>query len=108
MGGGSGDAATALHAANRLCGFPVSQETLIEWGAELGSDIWPGKMAGQLVDDLGPRDRARGAISLSADAAHEESGQTRRGGRFEVCYSECRVSTGSGSLGVDWNTNAGT
>ena len=39
MGGGSGDAATALHAANRLCGFPVSQETLIEWGAELGSDI---------------------------------------------------------------------
>ncbi|KAL3918738.1 MAG: hypothetical protein SGPRY_005899 [Prymnesium sp.] len=39
LGGGSCDAATALFAANRLAGYPVSQATLIEWGAELGSDI---------------------------------------------------------------------
>jgi len=38
LGGGSADAATALHAANRLAGFPVSQEKLIVWGGELGSD----------------------------------------------------------------------
>lgn len=38
LGGGSSDAATALHAANRLAGFPVSQDTLIEWAGELGSD----------------------------------------------------------------------
>ncbi|EOD41844.1 hypothetical protein EMIHUDRAFT_461009 [Emiliania huxleyi CCMP1516] len=38
LGGGSSDAATALHAANRLAGLPVSQETLIEWAGELGSD----------------------------------------------------------------------
>ncbi len=39
LGGGSADAATALHAANRLAGFPVSEAELIKWGAELGSDI---------------------------------------------------------------------
>lgn len=39
LGGGSGDAATALFAANRLAGFPASQQQLIEWGGELGSDI---------------------------------------------------------------------
>lgn len=39
LGGGSADAATALHAANRLAGFPVSEEELIIWGAELGSDV---------------------------------------------------------------------
>ncbi|KAL1515889.1 hypothetical protein AB1Y20_002504 [Prymnesium parvum] len=39
LGGGSCDAATALFAANRLAGYPVSQDTLIEWGAELGSDV---------------------------------------------------------------------
>ena len=33
LGGGSSDAATALHAANRLAGFPVSQDTLIEYAA---------------------------------------------------------------------------
>jgi len=38
LGGGSSDAATALHAANRLAGSPVSQDTLIEWAGELGSD----------------------------------------------------------------------
>ncbi len=39
MGGGSGDAATALHAANRLAGYPVAESSLIEWAGELGSDI---------------------------------------------------------------------
>jgi len=39
LGGGSCDAATALFAANRMAGYPVSQDTLIEWGAELGSDV---------------------------------------------------------------------
>jgi len=39
LGGGSCDAATALFAANRLAGYPVSEETLIEWGGELGSDV---------------------------------------------------------------------
>ena len=39
LGGGSCDAATALHAANRLAGFPVSESELIEWGGELGSDV---------------------------------------------------------------------
>lgn len=39
LGGGSGDAATALFAANQLAGFPVAESTLIEWAGELGSDI---------------------------------------------------------------------
>lgn len=39
LGGGSCDAATALHAANRLAGFPVAESELIEWGGELGSDV---------------------------------------------------------------------
>lgn len=39
LGGGSGDAATALHAANRLAGFKATEQQLIEWSAELGSDI---------------------------------------------------------------------
>ena len=39
LGSGSSDAATALHAANRLAGFPVSQDELIRWGADLGSDV---------------------------------------------------------------------
>lgn len=39
LGGGSADAATALHAANRLAGFPVTEAELIEWGGELGSDV---------------------------------------------------------------------
>jgi 4-diphosphocytidyl-2-C-methyl-D-erythritol kinase len=30
LGGGSSDAATALHAANRMAGSPISQETLIQ------------------------------------------------------------------------------
>ena len=39
LGGGSGDCATALFAANRLAGFKASEQELIEWSAELGSDI---------------------------------------------------------------------
>ncbi|KAG8463433.1 hypothetical protein KFE25_004944 [Diacronema lutheri] len=39
MGGGSADAAAALFAANRLCGYPASMADLRAWGAELGSDI---------------------------------------------------------------------
>ena len=39
LGAGSSDAATAMHAANRLAGFPATQQQLIEWSAELGSDI---------------------------------------------------------------------
>jgi len=39
LGAGSSDAATAMHAANRIAGFPATQDQLIEWSAELGSDI---------------------------------------------------------------------
>jgi len=39
LGGGSGDAATALYAANRLAGFKATEKELIEWSADLGSDI---------------------------------------------------------------------
>jgi 4-diphosphocytidyl-2-C-methyl-D-erythritol kinase len=39
MGGGSGNAATALFAANELMGCPASPQDLELWSAELGSDI---------------------------------------------------------------------
>ena len=39
LGGGSSNAAAALHAANLLCGEPASDAELIEWSGELGSDI---------------------------------------------------------------------
>ena len=39
LGGGSSNAATALHAANQLCGAPATNKQLIEWSGELGSDI---------------------------------------------------------------------
>eukprot|EP00667_Euglena_gracilis_P010210 EG_transcript_10380 len=39
LGGGSGNAATALWAANQLFGQPATMEQLVEWSAELGSDI---------------------------------------------------------------------
>ena len=39
MGGGSSNCATALWAANKLCGEPASEQDLIEWGGELGSDV---------------------------------------------------------------------
>ena len=41
MGGGSSNCATALWAANRLCGDPASDEDLIEWGGELGRSRAP-------------------------------------------------------------------
>jgi 4-diphosphocytidyl-2-C-methyl-D-erythritol kinase len=39
LGGGSGNAATALWAANQLCGKPVSVGDLAKFGAEFGSDV---------------------------------------------------------------------
>ncbi|KAL4530060.1 hypothetical protein Ndes2526A_g04795 [Nannochloris sp. 'desiccata'] len=39
MGGGSGNAATTLWAANELCGRPATAEHLLEWSGEIGSDI---------------------------------------------------------------------
>lgn len=39
LGGGSGNAATAMYGANELLGRPATLEQLIEWSGELGSDI---------------------------------------------------------------------
>lgn len=39
MGGGSGNAATALWAANEMCGRPATTEQLLEWSGDIGSDI---------------------------------------------------------------------
>ena len=39
LGGGSSNAATTLWALNNLCGNPVSDMQLSEWGAEIGSDV---------------------------------------------------------------------
>lgn len=39
MGGGSGNAATTLWAANELCGRPASCQDLLTWSGEIGSDI---------------------------------------------------------------------
>ncbi|KAG5185895.1 4-diphosphocytidyl-2c-methyl-d-erythritol kinase [Tribonema minus] len=39
MGGGSGDAATTLFAANELTGCPATPEQLVAWSGDLGSDI---------------------------------------------------------------------
>lgn len=39
LGGGSGNAATTLWAMNELCGFPVSEENLLQWAGEIGSDV---------------------------------------------------------------------
>lgn len=39
LGGGSGNAATALWAANELCGRPATEAQLLEWSGEIGSDI---------------------------------------------------------------------
>uniref|UniRef100_A0A7S2CPU7 GHMP kinase N-terminal domain-containing protein n=1 Tax=Octactis speculum TaxID=3111310 RepID=A0A7S2CPU7_9STRA len=38
LGGGSGNAATALYGANVLCGQPATHEELLEWSKTLGSD----------------------------------------------------------------------
>lgn len=39
LGGGSSDAAAALHAANRLAGDPVPRHELVQLAARLGSDV---------------------------------------------------------------------
>lgn len=39
MGGGSGNAATTLWAANEMCGRPATSDQLLEWSGEIGSDI---------------------------------------------------------------------
>lgn len=39
LGGGSSNAATTLWALNELCGRPGSQEELIRWSGDIGSDI---------------------------------------------------------------------
>jgi homoserine kinase len=39
LGGGSGNAATALWAANQLTGQPASNAQLLAWSGEIGSDI---------------------------------------------------------------------
>lgn len=39
MGGGSGNAATMLWAANYLCGGPASNQNLLDWSGDIGSDI---------------------------------------------------------------------
>ena len=39
LGGGSGNAATALWAANEAAGCPASAEELLTWSADIGSDI---------------------------------------------------------------------
>jgi len=39
LGGGSGNAATAMWAANELCGKPASEADLLLWSGDIGSDI---------------------------------------------------------------------
>ena len=39
LGGGSGNAATAMYAFNKLTGFKHSLEELLLWSGEIGSDI---------------------------------------------------------------------
>mmetsp|Transcript_686 Transcript_686/g.818 ORF Transcript_686/g.818 Transcript_686/m.818 type:complete len:346 (+) Transcript_686:74-1111(+) len=39
LGGGSANAATAMFGANQLMGNPASPQELVEWSADLGSDI---------------------------------------------------------------------
>ena len=59
MGGGSSNAATALWAANKLCGSPASDASLIEWGGELGrliaphSHVFKAGFAAAMLSELG-------------------------------------------------------
>ena len=39
LGGGSGNAATAMYAFNRLCGCPASNNEMKVWSGDIGSDI---------------------------------------------------------------------
>lgn len=41
LGGGSGNAATALWAANVLCGNPATEAQLLEWAGEIGASVAP-------------------------------------------------------------------
>lgn len=62
LGGGSANAATALWAANELTGRPASNEELLDWSGEIGSDIsvfFSGGAAyctgrGEVVEDVPP------------------------------------------------------
>ena len=38
LGGGSSNAATVMHGFNVLCGYPASQEDLLLWSGDIGSD----------------------------------------------------------------------
>ena len=38
-GGGSGNAATAMYAFNHLLNYPASNNDMVEWSGEIGSDI---------------------------------------------------------------------
>ena len=39
LGGGSANAATTLWAANELAGRPATNEQLLKWSGEIGSDV---------------------------------------------------------------------
>ena len=55
LGGGSGNAATAMWAANELCGRPASEAELLEWSGDIGSDGQPvpvGDMRGRPPLDM--------------------------------------------------------
>lgn len=62
LGGGSGNAATTLYAANELTGRPATNAQLLEWSGDIGSDIsvffsngaayCTGR--GEVVDDVPP------------------------------------------------------
>ena len=39
LGGGSSNAATAMHGFNVLCNNPATSKDLLEWSADIGSDI---------------------------------------------------------------------
>lgn len=62
LGGGSGNAATTLWAANELCGRPATDAQLLDWSAGIGSDIsvFFGAGAayctgrGEIVEDVAP------------------------------------------------------
>ena len=39
LGGGSSNAATAMHGFNVLCGYPATSQDMLTWSADIGSDI---------------------------------------------------------------------
>lgn len=70
LGGGSGNAATAMHAFNVLTGYPATNEQLIQWSGEIGSDIsffFSGGTAyctgrGEIVTDIEPLPDAQDVV----------------------------------------------